>query len=163
MSGSLALMLRYAQINKRVAAQADLVSLQFIQEHCTRLIGHPVDQSASSTFTIVGQDDFNISYVDGTGSTGSYFEDTFSIGGATLQNFQMGLATDTTIGTGIMGIGYETSEANTQTGTGSTYPNLPVAMVSAGLINSNAYSLWLNDLGKSNGTVLGLGGGANIL
>jgi hypothetical protein len=86
--------------------------------------------------------------VDGTGSTGDYFQDTFSIGGAKIQNFQMGLATDTTIGIGIMGIGYNTSEANIQTGNGTVYPNLPVAMVNSGLIKSNAYSLWLDDLRK---------------
>jgi len=60
----------------------------------------------------------------------------------------MGLATATTIGTGIMGIGYNTSEANVDTGNGTEYPNLPLAMVNQGVINSAAYSLWLNDLRK---------------
>ncbi len=92
---------------------------------------------------------FNISYVDGTGSSGDYFQDTFRIGGATLENFEMGLATSTTIGTGIMGIGYNTSEANVDTGNGTEYANLPLAMVNQGMINSAAYSLWLDDLRKS--------------
>ncbi|KUJ18992.1 acid protease [Mollisia scopiformis] len=111
----------------------------------------------SKTFDIVEQNGFNISYVDGTGSTGDYFQDTFSIGGASLNNFQMGLATDTTIGTGIMGIGYNTSEANLDTtdgGNGTEYPNLPLAMVNAGAINSAAYSLWLNDLQATSGSIL---------
>jgi hypothetical protein len=60
----------------------------------------------------------------------------------------MGLALDTTIGIGIMGIGYNSSEANLGTGNGTVYPNLPYAMANAGLINANAYSLWLNDLRK---------------
>lgn len=107
-----------------------------------------VNQDASSTFDIVGPDEFNISYVDGSGSAGDYFQDTFKIGGATLTQFQMGLATTTSIGTGIMGIGYNTSEANLGTGNGTVYPNLPVAMVNQGVINSAAYSLWLNDLRK---------------
>jgi len=113
--------------------------------------------SKSNTFDIVEQDGFNISYVDGTGSTGSYFQDTFSIGGASLKNFQMGLATDTSIGTGIMGIGYNSSEANLDTtdgGNGTVYPNLPLAMVNAGVINSAAYSLWLNDLQATSGSIL---------
>ena len=63
----------------------------------------------------------------------------------------MGLATQTTIGTGIMGIGYNTSEANIDTGNGTEYANLPLAMVNQGLINSAAYSLWLNDLRKLSG------------
>lgn len=58
----------------------------------------------------------------------------------------MGLATQTTIGVGIMGIGYNSSEANVGTGNGTVYPNLPYAMANAGLIKANAYSLWLNDL-----------------
>jgi hypothetical protein len=70
------------------------------------------------------------------------------IGGAALTNFEMGLATATTIGTGIMGIGYNTSEANVDTGNGTEYANLPLAMVNQGVINSAAYSLWLNDLRK---------------
>jgi hypothetical protein len=60
----------------------------------------------------------------------------------------MGLATSTTIGIGIMGIGYNTSEANIDSGNGTEYPNLPIAMVNAGLIKSAAYSLWLDDLRK---------------
>jgi hypothetical protein len=58
----------------------------------------------------------------------------------------MGLATQTTIGVGIMGIGYNSSEANVATGNGTVYPNLPFAMADAGLIKANAYSLWLNDI-----------------
>jgi hypothetical protein len=96
----------------------------------------------------VGQDEFNISYVDGTGSAGDYFQDTFSIGGATISQFEMGLATSGTIGTGIMGIGYNNSEANVDTGNGTIYANLPFALVDQGLIPTEAYSLWLNDLGK---------------
>jgi hypothetical protein len=61
-----------------------------------------VDSTASSTFTVVGQDEFNISYVDGTGSAGSYFTDTFGIGGKKIQNFEMGLGEETTISIGIM-------------------------------------------------------------
>jgi hypothetical protein len=107
-----------------------------------------VDSSQSSTFDVVEKGGFNISYVDGTGSTGDYFQDTLSIGGSTLKNFEMGLATDSSISVGIMGIGYNSSEANVDTGNGTIYSNLPQAMQNAGLINANAYSLWLDDLRK---------------
>jgi len=86
--------------------------------------------------------------VDGSGSVGDYFTDAFSIGGATLNNFQMGLALDTSIGIGIMGIGYNSSEANVFTGDGTIYANLPFALVDSGIVTSEAYSLWLNDLRK---------------
>ena len=109
-----------------------------------------VDPDESSTFTVVGPNDFNISYVDNTGSSGDYFTDSFTIGDASLENFQMGLATDGTIGIGIMGIGYNNSEANVATGNGTIYPNLPDALVDSGTIKSAAYSLWLNDLRKPN-------------
>lgn len=107
-----------------------------------------VDQAKSSTFDVVGENQFNISYVDGSGSTGDYFQDTFSIGGATVKQFEMGLATQSSIGIGIMGIGYTDSEANVFSGNGTQYPNLPDALVSSGLAPTQAYSLWLNDLGK---------------
>ncbi|KAK2623820.1 hypothetical protein QTJ16_007001 [Diplocarpon rosae] len=113
-----------------------------------------VDPQKSSTFFDVGPGEFNISYVDGSGAAGDYFQDTFQIGGATLQQFQMGVAMDTTIGTGIMGIGYNISEANVDSGNGTVYPNLPLAMVNQGLIKSAAYSLWLNDLQSSTGSIL---------
>ena len=60
----------------------------------------------------------------------------------------MGLALTSSISVGIMGIGYNDSEANVDTGNGAIYPNLPEALHNAGLINSVAYSLWLNDLRK---------------
>lgn len=116
--------------------------------------GGSFDAGQSTTFKDVEPNGFNISYVDGTGSVGDYFEDTFSIGGATVKNFQMGLALDTTIGVGIMGVGYNTSEANIETGNGTVYPNLPEALVNAGLIHTNAYSLWLDDLASSTGSIL---------
>jgi hypothetical protein len=40
--------------------------------------------------------------VDGTGSLGSYFTDTFGIGGKTIKNFEMGLGEETTISIGIL-------------------------------------------------------------
>lgn len=113
-----------------------------------------VDSSKSSTFKVVEQNGFNISYVDGTGSTGDYFEDTFSISGSTLHSFEMGLATDSSISVGIMGIGYNSSEANVDSGNGTVYANLPQALQNGGLIKANAYSLWLNDLRKPPSTIL---------
>lgn len=63
----------------------------------------------------------------------------------------MGLGRQTDIPYGLVGVGYALNEAivgQTQSAT-SVYPNLPVHMVNEGLINTVAYSLWLNDLGKS--------------
>lgn len=48
-----------------------------------------------------------------------------------------------------MGIGYANAEADVVNGNGKAYNNLPEALVKAGLINTVAYSLWLDNLGKS--------------
>jgi hypothetical protein len=63
----------------------------------------------------------------------------------------MGLGIETDIAYGLVGVGYALNEAivgNTQK-TSSAYPNLPVNMMEEGLINTVAYSLWLNDLGMA--------------
>jgi elongation factor G len=109
-----------------------------------------VTSSRSSTFKTVGAGQFSIQYVDGSYSQGDYFTDTFEIGGATIKNLTMGLGIDTTIPYGLVGVGYALNEAavaNTHSAS-SAYPNLPVAMVNSGLINTVAFSLWLNDLGQ---------------
>lgn len=65
----------------------------------------------------------------------------------------MGLGRQTNIPYGLVGVGYAINEASLAT-IGEMYPNLPIAMQEAGLINSIAYSLWLNDLDASTGNIL---------
>lgn len=110
----------------------------------------------SSTFEIVRPGQFNISYVDGSSSVGDYFTDVFEIGGATLKNMTMGLGLETDIPYGLVGVGYAVNEAivGTTQSLSSIYPNLPVQMVNEGLINTVAYSLWLNDLDANSGSIL---------
>lgn len=108
-----------------------------------------VDTSRSKTYKVVGKNEFDISYVDGSSSKGDYFTDVFKIGGATVTNLTMGLGAKTDIAYGLVGVGYANNEAivsNAQS-LDAQYPNLPVTMVDDGLINTIAYSLWLNDLG----------------
>ncbi|KAH9897609.1 aspartic peptidase domain-containing protein [Xylariomycetidae sp. FL2044] len=114
------------------------------------------DEQASDTFELVGQGDFSISYVDGSKSEGDYFADTFQIGDATLTNMTMGLGLDTDIPYGLVGVGYALNEAIvSQSGSAQdAYPNLPQQMLDQGLIATNAYSLWLNDLDASTGSIL---------
>lgn len=54
----------------------------------------------------------------------------------------------------ILGIGYASNEAQVVHGFGPPYKNLPELMVENQIINSNAYSLWLNDLDASTGSIL---------
>jgi len=53
-----------------------------------------------------------------------------------------------------LGIGYQINEVQVGRAGKAAYNNLPAQMVADGLIQSNAYSLWLNDLDASTGSIL---------
>ena len=95
-----------------------------------------------------------MSYVDGSGAAGDYGTDTLSIGGQTLTNLQFGIGYESTSADGILGIGYAADEAQVNSAHQRSYANLPQALVSAGLIKSNAYSLWLDDLEANTGSII---------
>ncbi|KAL3425734.1 eukaryotic aspartyl protease [Phlyctema vagabunda] len=107
----------------------------------------------SSTYSYLASD-FNISYVDGSGASGDYVTDTFTIGSATLQSLQFGIGYTSSSYEGILGIGYPINEVQVGRVGKPAYNNLPAQMVEEGLIQSNAYSLWLNDLDSSTGNIL---------
>jgi hypothetical protein len=91
---------------------------------------------------------FSISYgTPGSGVEGSYFQDTFGIGGQTLTNLTMAFATKAVhTDTGIMGIGFSLGES-LEGEEGTTYKNLVEVMYDEKLIPSMSYSLYLDDLG----------------
>lgn len=66
----------------------------------------------------------------------------------------MGLGLDTDIAYGLVGVGYAVNEASVNSQTPQIYNNLPIVMRDEGHIQTNAYSLWLNDLGASTGNIL---------
>ncbi|KAF2280339.1 candidapepsin-4 precursor [Westerdykella ornata] len=111
------------------------------------------DPNASSTYEYVNSV-FNISYVDGSGASGDYARDTFQFGGKTLERLQFGIGYESTSPEGILGIGYTANEVQVVRGGLPPYPNLPQLLVDNGDINTNAYSLWLNDLSSSTGSIL---------
>ncbi|KAL6719599.1 hypothetical protein ACLMJK_001519 [Lecanora helva] len=111
------------------------------------------DTNSSSTYNFVSSD-FDVSYVDGSGASGDYATDTLSIGGKTLKDFQFGIGYDSTSAEGILGIGYTANEAQVNRANQKEYSNLPQAMVDGGLIKSNAYSLWLDDIESSTGSII---------
>lgn len=97
---------------------------------------------------------FNITYVDGSGSAGDYAADTVSFGGANLTGQEFGIGYQSSSPEGILGIGYPLNEAVVQYTDGRTYVNVPQHLVQSGYINTNAYSLWLNDLDATQGQIL---------
>ncbi|KAF7126161.1 hypothetical protein CNMCM5793_002583 [Aspergillus hiratsukae] len=111
------------------------------------------DPDSSSTYAYVSSD-FNISYADGTGAAGVYATDTLHIGGATIKDLQFGIGYTSSSSEGVLGIGYPSNEVQVGRYGQDAYPNLPRAMVDQGLIKSNAYSLWLNDLESNAGSIL---------
>ena len=115
--------------------------------------GGTYNADASSTHQVVNND-FNISYVDGSSANGQYVSDTITFGGVTIENFQFGLGEVSSSQQGVLGIGYAINEVQVNRAGLQPYPNLPVALVDGGQIQSNAYSVWLNDLDASTGTIL---------
>ncbi|KGO59225.1 Ribosomal protein S10 [Penicillium expansum] len=111
------------------------------------------DPSSSSSYSFVNSD-FNISYADGSGAAGDYVTDTLTIGGTTIKDFQFGVGFSSGSSEGVLGIGYTTNEVQVGRNGDSAYANLPKAMVNKGVIQSNAYSLWLNDLDANTGSIL---------
>lgn len=109
--------------------------------------------NSSSTYEFISSD-FNITYVDGSGSSGDYASDTFTIGGTTLSKLQFGIGYESTSQEGILGIGYEANEVQAGRLGKPAYKNLPAQLVADGKIQSNAYSLWLNDLDANTGSIL---------
>lgn len=75
--------------------------------------------------------------------------DHFAIGDKTVKNLQIGLATETSFGTGVLGIGFELNEAADE-----LYPNLVSELVNQSFISTKAYSLYLNDFYSSTGNIL---------
>lgn len=107
----------------------------------------------SSTYEFVNNA-FNISYVDGSGAAGDYATDTFRFGGQTVRDMQFGIGYISTSPEGILGIGYTINEVQVNRFQLEEYPNLPQKLKDDGTINTNAYSLWLNDLDASTGSIL---------
>ncbi|RDA92694.1 putative aspartyl protease [Ophiocordyceps camponoti-saundersi (nom. inval.)] len=104
---------------------------------------------ASSSYHVLEQGGFNISYLDQKHVSGDYFSDSVTIGDKVIRNQQLGLALDSTRPTGIMGLGFSSNVAAR-----TPYPVVIDNMVSQGLINSAAFSLYLNDINAKSGTIL---------
>jgi hypothetical protein len=107
------------------------------------------DQNASSTYELLPDIDFNITYLDGRNIKGSYFNDTVHIGDASVRNQQLGLALESVRPTGIMGLGFSSNVAASR-----QYPTIVDNLVSQGFINAPVYSLYLNDLSTDAGNIL---------
>jgi Eukaryotic aspartyl protease len=124
--------------------------------------GGAFDDTQSTSVTVIDQGGFQIQYFTaGSGVTGDYIADSFTIGKQTIKNLTMGLATQAvSVSTGIMGIGFDTNEALVASEEASgepdpqPYANLIDEMKAQGLINVRSYSLYLDDLEADTGSII---------
>ena len=128
---------------------------------CTGQQGCPYgsfDRTKSSTFVALSDQtgSFNISYDSpGDSDAGIYFSDTVSFAGVNLNNMTIGLATYDADNQGLMGVGFDTLESGYQREVfQQPYPTVIDALLTAGTIQRRAFSLWLDDLAASTGTIL---------
>ncbi|KAF3183460.1 hypothetical protein TWF225_000199 [Orbilia oligospora] len=133
----------------------------FSEEACksddVMCLGGIFDPEESSTYELLYNGEFNISYVTpGSGVHGDYIRDNVQMAGAEIKGLTMGLAKRAKqVPTGIMGIGYRENEAIfAQTGGRNSYPNIIDLMVNQSLINTRAYSLYLDDKDAATGNIL---------
>lgn len=105
--------------------------------------------AGSKTYKLVSRNAFQIQYQDDSQIEGDYFTDTVILGDKSITSMQMGLARTANRDLGILGIGFQTGESIAATNPSLVYPNLVTQLKNQSLINSLAYSLWLNDLGIS--------------
>ncbi|KAF5718938.1 hypothetical protein FMUND_4948 [Fusarium mundagurra] len=103
----------------------------------------------SRTYKLVDPDGFDITYLDTRSISGDYFNDTVTIDGKSIKQQRLGLATKSVRPTGLMGLGFSANVV-----ANGTYPTIVENMVSQGLIDRAAFSLWLNDLSAEQGTIL---------
>lgn len=116
--------------------------------------------NSSSTYAYLNSG-FSVAYTSGLRASGDWATETMLIGGSQFSVQQFGVAYNGTPGAqfdkdssdATLGLGFEAQESQFTAG-GAQYPNIPQALSNAGLINSNAYSLWLNSLEDSTGSLL---------
>ncbi len=107
------------------------------------------DPKNSDTYKLVSQN-FEIQYLDGSAAQGEYFNDTVTIGNdATIKSQQLGLADVTTHPTGIMGLGMSVAVASNK-----KYPTIVDNLVSHGIIDTPAFSLYLDSVSQDKGSIL---------
>lgn len=80
--------------------------------------------------------------------------DTLRVAGETVRDFQFGVGYESSSLQGILGLGYPANEAGFVDEGAKQYDNLPAKLASDGTISSSAFSLWLNDLDASAGSLL---------
>jgi len=117
--------------------------------------GGQFNPQLSSSYVIIDEGGFNITYAGpGDSDAGNWVQETVSIGGSKyLNNTIIGVALEGADNHGVMGVGFDTNEAEPNPSQNGTYASVVDHMVSEGLLNRKAYSLYLNDLSQTTGSI----------
>ncbi|KAI1865397.1 uncharacterized protein JN550_008445 [Neoarthrinium moseri] len=104
------------------------------------------NHNESSTFVRPGTGSFSAYYQDDTYAYGDRIRETIGFpGGPSVTNLTMGLAQQTDLWLGVMALGYNDSYS---------VANIPDRLLAEGLINSTAYSMWLDEEDAVSGQLL---------
>lgn len=116
--------------------------------------GGTFNPSKSSTYEVIAPAPaFDTKFGDGSTASGPFSEDTVCLSDICVTNVQFGVAQEVKATTGyalgLLGLGYSLNEA-----TRHIYPNLPEVLVAAGEIASRLYSVYLNTIEATSGSIL---------
>ncbi|KAF2666668.1 acid protease [Microthyrium microscopicum] len=111
--------------------------------------------NASTTYSRLSSD-FNLTAFS-QWAIGDYATDTAWIGNDTIRGLQFGVSYNSTYPFSLLGLGFSIEEMQVVQLHEQPYVNFPQALANSGIINANAYSIWLNR-GSLTGSVLLLGG-----
>ena len=96
---------------------------------------------------------FDTKFGDGSTASGPFASDVVCLSDICITNVQFGVAQEVKATTGyalgLLGIGYSLNEA-----TRHNYPNMPEVLVDAGEIESRLYSVYLNTISATSGSIL---------
>ncbi|KFY96571.1 hypothetical protein V498_02605 [Pseudogymnoascus sp. VKM F-4517 (FW-2822)] len=109
--------------------------------------------NSSSTYKYV-KSNFNITYMDGSRAAGDYVSDKMMIDDTEIKDLQFGVGYHSTSAEAVLGLGYVPNEVQVANLGLKAYDNVPAALAAQGIISSNGYSLWLNDLDSHSGSIL---------
>lgn len=108
----------------------------------------------SHTYVPVENRSFTVSYEDKTGASGDIAADTINVSGVSIEGIQFGVAYSSASALGVIGLGYGVGEQGVQEAGAAPGPTFSEQLVNHGLVNLNAYSLFLNDLSAPTGSML---------
>lgn len=110
------------------------------------------DSENSNTF-ISNHTSFFLTYGDSTYASGTFGRDTVTIGNLTVNDVNLAIANYTNSSSGVIGIGYESTEStdffHSISKENFEYINFPQKLVEDGLIYKASYSLYLDERGDA--------------